>query len=119
IFMPAVHGDPSTPLLQAYAGDAVRIHVFVPSSEQSHVFSVEGHEWPQEPGRAGTNRLSAVQVGSVEAITLLLDDGAGGPAHLPGDYLYGDHREPFRDAGLWGLFRVLDPVACCGALLPL
>ena len=35
--------------------------------------------------------------------------GAGGPAGLPGDYLYGDHREPYREAGLWGLFRVYTP----------
>jgi hypothetical protein len=50
--------------------------------------------------------LSSVQVGGLEAVTLALDGGAGGHDHLPGDYLYGDHREPFREAGLWGLFRV-------------
>jgi len=31
---------------------------------------------------------------------------AGGPAQLAGDYLYGDHRAPYQEAGLWGLFRV-------------
>jgi hypothetical protein len=50
--------------------------------------------------------LSSAQVGGLEAITVMLDAGAGGGASLPGDFLYGDHRTPYRDAGLWGVFRV-------------
>jgi hypothetical protein len=111
VFASAVHGDPATPLLEAYAGDAVKIRVLAPFSEQAHVFSVEAHEWPQEPGRRGTNVLSSVQVGGLEAVTLALSGGAGGRLGLPGDYLYGDHREPYRDAGLWGLLRVYGPAA--------
>ena len=108
VFMSAVHGDPATPLLEAFAGDPVRIHILAPFSEQAHVFSIEGHEWPFEPGRSGTDMLSSVQIGGLEAITIWLADGAGGRDALPGDYLYGDHREPFREAGLWGLFRVYE-----------
>ena len=106
VFNSRVHGDPATPLLEAMAGDNVRLHVLVPFSEQSHVFSVEGHRWPLEPGREGSTLLSAVQIGAAEAITLELAAGAGGKSSLPGDYLYGDHREPYREAGLWGIFRV-------------
>jgi len=97
----------STPPLEAFAGEAVRIHVLAPFSEQSHVFSLEGHQWPMEPGRAGTTMLSSVKVGGMEALTLQVE--AGGEAALPGDYLYGDHREPYREAGLWGIFRVHEP----------
>ena len=99
-------GLPTTPLLEAYAGDPMRIHVLAPSSEQAHVFSLEGHRWPLEPGMAGSNLLDSVQVGGLEAITLQPVGGAGGDATLPGDYLYGDHRLPYREAGLWGLLRV-------------
>jgi FtsP/CotA-like multicopper oxidase with cupredoxin domain len=106
VFRSDVHGDPSTPVLDAVVGDDVRIHVLVPWSEQAQVFSVEGHRWPFEPGRAGTNLLSAVTIGGLEAVTLHLDGGAGGTAGLVGDFIYGDHREPYREAGLWGLFRV-------------
>ena len=106
VFDPATHGDPVTPLLEAYAGDEMRIHVLVPISEQAQVFSVEGHDWPLEPGLVGTNMLSSVQVGALEAITTVIESGAGGRSGLPGDYLYGDHREPYREAGLWGLLRV-------------
>ena len=111
-------GVPSTPLLEAIAGDAVRIHVLLPWAEQAHVFSLEGHRWPFEPGRPGGDLLSSVQVGGLEAVTLRLEGGAGDGLGLPGDFLYGDHRLPYRDAGLWGLFRVHVPCAS-GAPQPL
>jgi hypothetical protein len=110
------HGDPPTPLLHAYAGDPVRVHVLAPWSEQAHVFSIEGHQWPLEPGRDGTNLLSSVRVGGLEALTLQLQGGAGGPAQLPGTYVYGDHRGPYFEAGMWGLFKVYPRDADVGAL---
>ena len=79
----------------------MRLHVMVPYSEQAQVFSIEGHEWPLEPGLTGSNLLSAVQVGALEDITIVIESGVGGRSALPGDYLYGNHREPFREAGLW------------------
>ena len=109
VFNSDVHGDPSTPLIEAFSGDPVRLHVLVPFSEQAHVFSLEGHRWPLEPGRPGSDLLSSIQIGGLEAITAILEHGAGGQAGLPGDYLYGDHREPYREAGLWGIFRVHAP----------
>ncbi|MSQ30089.1 MAG: hypothetical protein EXR68_06360 [Dehalococcoidia bacterium] len=118
VFSSAIHGDPSTPVLETVAGDRVKIHVLVPWSEQNQVFAVEGHRWPLESGRKGTNLLSAVQVGGLEAVTIELEHGAGGAARLPGDYLLGDHREPYRPAGLWGLLRVL-PEDAPGRLRPL
>ena len=119
VFSSDAHGDPVTPLIEAFVGDAVKIHVLVPSSEQAHIFTLEGHQWPLEPGHPGSDLLSSIQVGALEAITLVPVGGAGGPAHLPGDYLYGDHREPYREAGLWGLFRVYAPNDPRGRLLPL
>jgi FtsP/CotA-like multicopper oxidase with cupredoxin domain len=111
LFRSAVHGDPAVPLLEAFTGDRVRLHLFVPFSEQAHVFSLEGHRWPLEPGRRGTDMRSSLHLGGLAAATLYLADGAGGAARAPGDYVYGDHREPYRDAGLWGLFRVHRPNA--------
>lgn len=118
IFWSGVHGDPSTPLMEAFAGDPVKIHVLVPFGEQAHVFSIEGHEWEFQPGLTGTRVLSSIQVGGLEAPTIWLDS-AGGKEELPGDYVYGDHREPYREAGLWGLFRVYAKGAAGGGLLPL
>ena len=119
VFGPETHGDPATPLLEAYAGDGVRLHVMVPYSEQAQVFSIEGHQWRLEPGLAGSNLISAVQVGALEAITVVIEAGAGGRSGLPGDYLYGDHREPNREAGLWGVLRVYGPSQPRVPLVPL
>jgi hypothetical protein len=33
--------------------------------------------------------------------------GAGGTIRATGDYFYGDARQPFSEAGMWGIFRVL------------
>ena len=100
------YANPSTPVMEAYAGDAVRIHVMVPFSEQNQVFSLEGHQWPLEPDMDGSNLLSSAQIGGAETLNIIIDGGAGGRSGSPGDYLYGDHRLPYREAGLWGLFRV-------------
>ena len=119
VFRRDVHGDPTTPLLEAFLGDSIKIHVLVPFSEQAHVFTLEGHQWPLETGRAGSDLLSSVQIGGLEAITIVPVYGAGGRGSLPGDYLYGDHREPYRQAGLWGLFRVYTPGDAHTKLQPL
>ncbi len=99
-------GYPSTPVMEAFAGDPMKVHVLAPFSEQAHVFSLEGHQWPLEPGRAGSDMLASVQVGALDALTITPSYGAGGRTGSPGDYVYGDHREPYREAGLWGIFRV-------------
>ena len=101
-----MQSDPATPILAALAGDPIRIHVLAPHGEQAHVFVLDGHRWPQEPGLAGTNLLSAATIGPMEAITIAPSGGAGGEEQLPGDYLYGDQRAAYREAGLWGLLRV-------------
>ncbi|MDP6063664.1 MAG: multicopper oxidase domain-containing protein [SAR202 cluster bacterium] len=101
-----LYEDPSTPILEAHVGDPVRIHVLFPFSEQNQVFSIEGHQWPLEPRMEGSDLLSSVQIGGLETLNIMLEGGAGGRTSVPGDYLYGNHRLPFREVGLWGLFRV-------------
>ena len=96
------NGDPPTPVIDAFAGDPLRIHVLAPWSEQAQVFGIEGHDWPIEPGHAGTNIVGSIGVGGLEAITIEPRGGAGGLAHVPGDYLYGDSRLPYREARLFG-----------------
>jgi len=99
-----IGGDPKTPLIRSFTGDAVRLHVLAPWSEQAQVFSVEGHSWASMPGTPGSAVVSSTQLSGLDSLTL--DLTAGGPARQPGDFVYGDHREPYRQAGLWGIFRV-------------
>jgi len=56
--------------------------------------------------KSKNERLSSVQDRALETITNFIEPGAGGRLTLPGDYLYGDHREPYREAGFSCLFRV-------------
>lgn len=90
------------PTIEARAGDPLRVHVLAPWSEQAQVFSMEGHRWPIEPGMAGSNVVDSVTLGGLESVTVVPEGGAGGPDHLPGTYWIGDHREPYREAGLSG-----------------
>ena len=99
-------GDPPTPLLEAYVGDPLRLHVLSPVSEQAQAFALDGHRWPLEPGRRGSAVVAAVAVAGHEAVTVQPLGGAGGEGHKPGDYVYSDTRAPYRDAGMWGVLRV-------------
>ena len=99
-------GDPPTPVIEAYAGDRLKVHVVAPWSEQAQVFTIEGHDWPIEPGHAGTNIVGSTAVGGLEALTIEPRGGAGGLSQTPGDYIYGDSRLAYREAGLWGILRV-------------
>jgi FtsP/CotA-like multicopper oxidase with cupredoxin domain len=109
MFTPCVTGesDPVTPTIMAQAGDPVRIHVFGAFNEQNQIFSLEGHEWPLKPNMEGADMLSSSEFGSSENIDVFLKEGAGGPFHLPGDYLWQNHRIPYTQAGEWGYLRVL------------
>ena len=51
--------------------------------------------------------LSSNEFGSSENMDVFLKEGAGGPFHLPGDYLWQNHRMPYTQAGQWGYLRVL------------
>ena len=115
VFRSDAHGDPSTPLLEAHLGDPIRLRVLAPVSAQGNIFAVEGHRWPTDP-TPGSNLVSSVKLGGLETVVVKLEGGAGGPAMLSGDYLYGSHREPHREAGMWGVLRVSDP--CDGGTGP-
>ncbi len=101
-------GPIATPLLQAFAGDAVRIRLFGSNDQRrQQSFEVGGHAWPQEPGDPNTvwrNSQDAIGPGIQDNLHLT----AGGASGRTGDYRYGStmmwgHRE----GGLWGLMRVL------------
>ncbi len=98
--------DPITPLIQAHAGDQVRVHVFGASSEQNGMFTIEKHEWPIEPFMEGADMISTVEFASSEGLDVFLSS-AGGPHAMPGDYMWGNGRLPYAQSGQWGYFRVL------------
>lgn len=98
--------DPVTPIIEAHAGDPVRIHVFGASNEQNGMFSVERHEWPIEPFMPGADMISVVEFSGSETLDAFLPS-AGGAFRLPGDYVWSNQRLPYSQSGQWGYLRVL------------
>jgi hypothetical protein len=106
-------GDPATPIFRAFAGDPVVFRLSIGASDQFHVFSLSGHVFPQDPNlwNGGSDRRSqllasrSITAGQTAEIEVV--GGAGGTIRADGDYLYSDSRQPFTEAGLWGILRVL------------
>ena len=115
-FSSKVHGDPRTPLFQAYGGDPAKVHFFVASgSEQAHVFNLGGQHWMFDPEVAKSQLVQNQGVAPGETFDAELQGGAGGLMRSVGDYFYGDMRRAFTQAGMWGLFRVMSQPSCDGA----
>ncbi|HKN85624.1 MAG TPA: hypothetical protein VJV04_02070, partial [Nitrospiraceae bacterium] len=98
--------DPVTPIIEAHAGDPVRIHEFGANNEQNQMFSVEKHEWPIEPFMRGADQISVVEFAGSETIDAFIPS-AGGVYRLAGDYVYSNQRLPYSQSGQWGYLRVL------------
>jgi hypothetical protein len=111
VFQPCVVDkpeDPATPIIEAHAGDPVRIHVFGASNEQNGMFSVERHEWPIEPFMRGADMISVVEFAGSETLDAFIPS-AGGPFRMHGDYVWSNQRLPYSQSGQWGYMRVLPP----------
>ena len=61
----------------------MKTHVLAPYSEQAHVFTVEAHQSLREPGLARMDLLDSIQLGGLDALTLVLESGVGARASLP------------------------------------
>jgi hypothetical protein len=110
IFQPCVVDkpeDPVTPLIEAHAGDPIRIHVIGANSEQNGMFGLEGHEWPIEPYMPGADMISVVEYAGSEVLDVFLRGGAGGPYRQVGDFVWSNSRLPYTQSGQWGYLRVL------------
>src|SRR5262249_48673561 len=112
-FSSAVNGDPQTPILQAYAGDPLVVHVInAPGSEQLHTISLGGLSWPVDPNIHNADEVTTRGLGPQEKLDAEIVGGAGGRTQTAGDYIYQDRRLPFTEAGMWGLIRVLPRSSC-------
>lgn len=107
VYDTATHGDPSL-LLEAYAGDPVKLRVGVGTGEASHVFGVDGHLFPWDVNMAGSEMQDAHGLLPNEAFDAYLEGGAGAGLGGGTDYLMGNRRMPFHEAGQWGILRTYD-----------
>lgn len=120
-----VGGNPNTPVFTARTGQEVRFRLLQPGGhERSGVFTLHGHNWSMLPYAAGTvpsQRIEGVRgkpgyapspaTGTRDALAPTLHynivvEQAGGPAGVPGDYLFRNQMPDVFDGGVWGLLRV-------------
>lgn len=106
LFSSAQHGDPETPVIQAYLGDPVVVRTLVGGTNDVHTWHIDGHTFRAESFDSRAPPIDTVHVGISERYDLSIP-AAGGPQRLPGDYLYYDGRSYKLREGSWGLLRVL------------
>jgi hypothetical protein len=109
VFSSVAHGDPPTPLLRAYAGDPVVIRQ-VGLDERVGDLRITGHRFSEERFNPNGVLTDAGTAGISEKMDYVIDGGAGGPRHLPGDYLYYSGRSLEMESGAWGIMRVMNTV---------
>jgi FtsP/CotA-like multicopper oxidase with cupredoxin domain/plastocyanin len=104
--------DPETPRLDAVQGEPLVVRAVVAAGDQLGVHSVDGHWWALDPNMTDcrtdltacrSNLISSVLLGPGEVSNAWIPEP--GPAG-PGDYLWYNHRDPFLEAGLWGILTV-------------
>ena len=106
-FSSHVFGDPSTPVLQTYDGDNVRMRVIQGSQEEQHVVQVHGVKWKREPDDPDSHYIGALPVGISEAFNFEVPRlGCDAGADCRGDYLYGSTSADDLWNGMWGILRV-------------
>lgn len=108
VFSSRAHGEPSTPLLKAYAGERVIIRLLMPSDKPRNIgFVLHGHNWraqPDDPFSTTISAQGAMSVGGVYNIEL-----QNGASKVAGDYLYRSGSLKWDvESGMWGIFRVMN-----------
>jgi hypothetical protein len=114
VFSSVAHGDPPTPILRAYVGDPVVIRQ-VGLDEQVGDLRITGHRFAEERFSPNGVLTDAGTAGISEKMDYVIEGGAGGDRHLPGDYLYYSGRSLELDSGAWGIFRVMNTLHTSGA----
>lgn len=113
ILSSVVHGDPSTPMFQAYAGDKTVFRVGQAVGDpRSTSFALHDHTWrrsPKDPQSQVAASQGQFNPGVVYDVVLdpAVTGGAGGRRAAAGDYLYHSNTlARHMTGGQWGLFRV-------------
>ncbi|MET8355531.1 hypothetical protein [Micromonospora sp. NPDC005171] len=113
IFSSYVHGNPSTPMFQAYGGDKTVFHVGQAVGDpRSTSFALHDHIWRRGPMDPDSQlAASQGQFNPGVSYQIVLDPaangGAGGRRGAAGDYLYRSGTlARHLTGGQWGIFRV-------------
>jgi manganese oxidase len=136
VFGSSLHGDPCTPIFEAYEGERVQLRLIQGAQEVQHMFNIEGLYWPRvidyslmgEPEQTVLETqdnplalVAAQEIGISEHFEMqlpALENISGNPQTL--DYLYHFGTADALWNGAWGLLRTYngkdsgDPATCLG-----
>jgi hypothetical protein len=96
-------GDPSTPILAAYEGDPIQLHLIQGAQEEQHVFSINGMDWLAEPKSLNSSFMSGQQIGISEHFEF--ETVVNVAPSVKTDYWYGSPAVENMWDGMWGLIR--------------
>ncbi|HEY5684200.1 MAG TPA: hypothetical protein VIY70_02405, partial [Acidimicrobiia bacterium] len=106
-FSSRVHGDPKTPVFQAYAGDRVEYRVIQGSQEEQHRVQVHGNRWRFGPDDPQSPLVDSQTIGISEAFNFQIPQmNCGVGEDCVGDYLYSTTSTDDLWLGSWGIMRV-------------
>ncbi|MFN7132013.1 MAG: copper oxidase, partial [Myxococcales bacterium] len=105
IFNSNVHGDPFTPLLEAYQRDRVKIRTMVGAHEEIHSIVVHGVKWLQEDDDPDSGYVSAQPMGISQHFEFVFDVPPIKPRFDVADLLYASASDTDLWNGLFGLLR--------------
>ncbi len=101
-------GDPFTPLLRAYEGDKIQVRYIVGATEETHIMTIQGMKWLQEPDAKNSGFRNSQMSGISEHFELNGNIPAV-PSNIEGDatdYLYmNDASSDGQWNGIWGILR--------------
>ncbi len=104
-FSSTVHGDPATPLLEAFEGDQVEFRLVQGAQEENHIFSVHGLNWLNQVAISGSGYGNAQPIGISEHFEMMAQIASANKAKKIIDYLYESTAADNLWDGQWGLLR--------------
>nr|WP_263327488.1 multicopper oxidase domain-containing protein [Neobacillus sp. Marseille-Q6967] len=108
IFSSIIHGDPSTPMPEAYVGDPIRLRVMhTADRSRGSVFTLHSHLWRYQwtdPNSKLVSSQGSITPGETLDIVPIQKNGL---MNLAGDYVYREMKlRRYLEGGLWGLLRI-------------
>jgi len=107
LFSSKIHGDPETPLVQAYLGDPIVFRSLQGAANEAHTWHISGHWFPMERYNLQSEPRNTYHIAIAERLDVVVP-AAGGPQKMAGDYPYYSGRASHFSGGSWGIIRVMD-----------
>jgi hypothetical protein len=105
-----IHGDPYTPLLEAYEGDKIQVRLIQGAQEEQHVFNLHAGKWLHEPNVANSGYYNGQAIGISEHFEFELPpipavgNVRGGNPNVA-DFMYSSAATDNLWDGMWGILR--------------